>query len=114
MRRIAATALAASMMLSAPLAAAVRAPRQQNTASLSGTAKAANGQAMPNTTVQLRNVNTGELAGTTTSDAAGAFTFTGLPGGTYAVEVVSVTGEIVGASAAVSVAAGATVTGLTV
>ena len=94
MRRMAATALAASMMLSASLAAAVRAPRQAqpNTASLSGTAKAANGQAMPNTTVQLRNVNTGELAGTTTSDAAGAFTFTGLPGGTYAVEVVSVTG----------------------
>src|SRR3989442_2488173 len=116
MRRIAAIALAASMMLSAPLAAAVRAPRQAqpNTASLSGTAKAANGQAMPNTTVQLRNVNTGELAGTTTSNANGAFTFTALAGGTYAIEVLSATGQIIGTSAAVSVAARATVTGVAV
>jgi hypothetical protein len=114
MRRIAATALAASMMLSAPLAAAVRAPRQQNTASLSGTAKAANGQAMANTTVQLRNVSTGELAGKTTSNANGAFTFTGLAGGTFAVEVLSATGQIIGTSAAVSVATGAAVTGVAV
>ena len=114
MRRIAATALAASMMLSAPLAAAVRAPRQQNTASVSGTAKAANGQAMPNTTVQLRDVNTGQLAGTTTSSANGAFTFTSLAGGTYAIEVLSATGQIIGTSGAVTVATGAAVTGVTV
>jgi hypothetical protein len=64
--------------------------------------------------VQLRNLATGQLAGTTTSSATGAFSFAGLPAGNFAVEVVNVAGQIIGTSASISVVAGATVTGITV
>jgi flagellin len=101
------------MFGSAALAAA--APRAQTeVASLSGTASSSAGQTLGNVTVQLRDVATGQLAGTTTSSATGAFSFGGLQAGTYAVEVVSATGQIVGTSAAISVTAGATVTGVAV
>ena len=115
MRRVVAAALAASLFASTPLLAAGRARQPQGqTASLSGTATAANGQAMPNADVQLRDVNTGQLVGKAKSGNTGTFTFTGLAAGTYAVEVLSATGQIIGTSAAVSVAAGAAVTGVSV
>src|SRR5437867_442182 len=116
-RRTVAAALAVSMLACLPLQAAAGSTAKQqtqNTASIGGTAKASNGQTMASAKVQLRDINTGDLVGTTTSDAEGGFSFTGLAGGTYTVEVLSATGEIVGASAAVSVAAGAAVTGVTV
>ena len=53
---------------------------------------------------------TGQLAGSTTSNAAGSFTFTGLNPANYVVEVVNQAGTIVGSSSAVAVTAGATVT----
>src|SRR3954469_22834722 len=113
MRRIVAIALSSSMFGSAALAAA--APRAQTeVASLSGTASSSAGQTLANVTVQLRDVATGQLAGTTTSSATGAFSFGGLQAGTYTVEVVGATGQIIGSSAAVTVAAGATVTGVAV
>jgi len=118
LRRTVATALAVSMLACLPVRAAGSASTAkqppQNTASIGGTAKASNGKAMPNAKVQLRDINTGDLVGTTTSDAEASFSFTGLAEGTYAVEALSATGEIVGASGAVSVAAGASVTGVTV
>ena len=110
MRRFVASTLASSLFVTAPLFAAPGA----ETASLSGTASSSSGVTLANVTVQLRNVQTGELAGSTTSSATGSFSFAGLPAGTYAVEVVSATGQIIGASAAVSVAAGATVVGVAV
>jgi len=95
--------------------AAAGAPRAQaQPASLSGTASSSAGQTLANVTVQLRDVVTGQLAGTTTSTATGAFSFGGLQAGTYTVEVVGATGQIVGSSAAISVTAGATVTGVAV
>jgi hypothetical protein len=96
--------------------AAAGTPRAQASqpASLSGTASSSAGQTLANVTVQLRDVVTGQLAGTTTSTATGAFSFGGLQAGTYTVEVVSATGQIVGTSAAISVTAGATVTGIAV
>lgn len=113
MRRIVATALASSIFGSAAFAAG--APRAQSQpASLSGTASSSAGQTLANVTVQLRDVVTGQLAGTTTSTATGAFSFGGLQAGTYTVEVVGATGQIVGTSAAISVTAGATVTGVAV
>jgi hypothetical protein len=83
-------------------------------ASLTGTASSSSGQTMVNTVVQLRNLATGQLAGSTTSSAAGQFSFIGLNPGNYAVEVVNATGQIVGTSASVSVSAGAAVTGVSV
>jgi hypothetical protein len=67
---------------------------------------------MANSTVQLRNLATGQLIGTTTSSSAGAFTFAGLPAGRYAAEVLNATGQIVGTSAALDVAAGAAISGV--
>ena len=109
MRRFVACTLVSSLFVTAPLFAT---PGPE-TASLSGSASGSSGETLPNVTVQLRNVQTGELAGTTTSSATGSFSFAGLPAGTYTVEVVSA-GQIIGTSAAVSVAAGAAVTGIAV
>lgn len=106
------TLASAFSLLASPVLAAAR--PGQAPASLSGTASNASGQALGNTTVQLRNITTGQLAGTTTSTAAGAFSFTGLSAGQYAVEVVNAAGQIIGTSAAVTVSAGAAVTGVAV
>jgi hypothetical protein len=86
----------------------------QNAASLAGTARTSAGRTVGNTSVRLRNVTTNEIAGTSTSNTAGQFSFAGLQPGTYAVEVLNAAGEIIGTSSAVSVAAGATITGITV
>jgi hypothetical protein len=59
--------------------------------------------------VQLRDVLTGELVGTTRCDRAGAFVFTNLNPGNYVVEVVNAQGDVIGTSAVSAVAAGATV-----
>ena len=82
--------------------------------SLSGTASSSTGQVVTNTVVQLRNLATGQLAGSTTSNVAGQFSFIGLNPGNYAVEVVNAAGQIVGTSASVAVSAGAAVTGVSV
>ena len=94
--------------LSAGAAARSAAPQQGGT--LNGVAEGASKQPLPNYTVQVRNVSTGQLAGSTTSNAAGDFSFSGLQAGNYVVEVVNAAGEIVGTSASVAMAAGATVT----
>jgi carboxypeptidase family protein len=101
-----------SMSLSAtPILAAAA---QGQAASLSGTASSQSGQRLANSTVQVRNLATGQLAGTTTSSATGTFSFGGLQAGNYAVEVVNAAGQIVGSSASIAVAAGAAVTGVAV
>lgn len=83
-------------------------------ASLSGTTKASDGHAMARTTVRLRDVATGRLSGTTSTDAAGTFSFTGVAPGKYAVEIVNAAGQLVGTSAQIVVTAGAAVTGVVV
>src|SRR2546430_955140 len=88
--------------------AALQAPA--GTGTIHGTATNSSGETMPNYTVQLRNLANGHLAGTTTTNAAGRFTFEGLNAGNYVIEVVSPAGAIVGSTAAIPVAAGATVT----
>ena len=115
MRSVGAFALVCALGLSSPVGAAPRIGlAQAQGASLAGTATSSTGQTVANATVQLRNLATGQLAGTTTSNAAGAFGFTGLQAGNYVVEVVNAAGQIVGTSASVSVAAGAAITGVTV
>jgi hypothetical protein len=79
-------------------------------ASLSGTASSSNGRSLADTVVRLRNVRTGQLAGTTTSNGAGQFSFLHVSAGTYAVEVVSPSGQLVGVSKAVAIDAGKTIT----
>jgi hypothetical protein len=117
MRRIIALTVVSSMSLSAtPLFAAprARAGGQGQGASLAGTATNNSGQALANYTVQLRNLKTGQLAGTTTSAETGAFSFAGLEAGNFAIEVVNAAGQIIGTSASVAVTAGAAITGVAV
>ncbi|MDO8836139.1 MAG: carboxypeptidase regulatory-like domain-containing protein [Vicinamibacterales bacterium] len=97
------------MVLCAPMAGFT-----QNLGSLAGTAQDANNAIMSGVKVQLRNADTGQLVNTTTSGANGGFSFAGLPPGNYVVEIVNAAGQIVGASASIAVAAGATITGITV
>jgi hypothetical protein len=97
-----------------PLLAASAPAGQVAAGTISGSARGASGQAMPNTTVQLRNVQTGQLLGSTTSGAGGEFSFTALGPGTYVVEIVNAVGEVVGTSAAISLTATATAATVTV
>jgi hypothetical protein len=99
-------------LMAAPAMRAARAGAQAPvaTGTINGTATSSAGQTLPNFTVQVRNLQTGELAGTTTSNAAGNFSFAGLNPADYVIEVVNQAGAIVGTSSAISVAAGATIT----
>jgi hypothetical protein len=103
--------LAASLSSGATTAAR---RQTEDCATVSGTAQTAAGQAAANETVQLRDLATGQLAGTTTSSATGTFSIANLPTGRYSVEIVNAAGEIVGVSAAISVTACAGVSGLIV
>jgi hypothetical protein len=118
MRRIVAIALSSSLLLqAAPLLAApslhgTRAATAQapvSSGTINGTAQSAAGQKLASYKVQLRNLDSGQLAGTTTSDAAGSFSFASLTPGNYVIEVVDPAGVIVGSSASIPVAAGAAV-----
>jgi hypothetical protein len=93
---------------------AARPGQALSSASLSGAASDNTGQVLANTGVQLRNVSTGQLAGSTTTNALGQFSFVGLTPGTYIVEVVNTAGQIVGTSGSVVVSGGAAMTGVSV
>jgi hypothetical protein len=117
MRRIAAIALTSSLLLqAAPLMAApsLHATRAANTqaavaaGTINGSVQSAAGQKPANCKVQVRNLENGQLAGTTTSNG-GSFSFAGLAPGNYVIEVVDAAGAIAGTSASIPVAAGATV-----
>jgi Carboxypeptidase regulatory-like domain len=114
MRQMIAAVTVATMVLATLPLSAAGAPRpgQAQTASLSGTASSSTGQTLVNTTVRLRNLATGQVSGTTTSSATGSFSFAGLQAGQYSVEVLNAAGQIVGTSSAISVTAGAVVTGV--
>jgi hypothetical protein len=59
--------------------------------------------------VRIRNVQTGQLIGTTTSNGEGQFTFTDLSPAQYVIEVVDPSGTVIGTSPAVAAVAGAAV-----
>lgn len=112
MRQLIAIALVSTLSLSTLSISAMAAGAQ--TASIVGIAQSAAGQTVANATVRLRNLGTGPLAGTTTSSTTGEFGFTGLAAGNYSVEVVNAAGQTIATSTAISVEAGATITGITV
>jgi iron complex outermembrane receptor protein len=60
----------------------------QGSASLSGAAKDPSGSAIPGATVTLTNDKTAEVK-TTTADAAGSYSFTGLQAGSYTIQVAA-------------------------
>ena len=92
-----------AMAMGAPILA-------QSAGALNGVAQSADKAPLPGYRVQVRNANTGELAGSTTSNQAGQFSFGSLQPGNYVVEIVDAAGKVVGLSPSLTVAAGSTVT----
>src|SRR5690242_10001888 len=83
-RNISRRILGICTMLSLFLALSFTAFAQSDTSSLSGTVTDASGALLPNAKVTVHNNATG-AAHSITSDAAGNFTLTNLPSGTYSV-----------------------------
>jgi hypothetical protein len=108
MRRIVALVLVAAVTLTGGRAAL--GAQAETGGTIRGTAQSSTGQVLSNYNVQLRNLQTGELVDSTTSDAAGSFSFGGLSTARYVIEIVSQAGAIVGTSSAITVTAAATVT----
>lgn len=100
MRKVFAGVLIAAMAGAVPIAAAAKAVAGQAVSGgAQGVARDAHQQPLLNYTVQVRNVATGQLAGTARTGPSGEFTFPGLPEGTYVVELVTPAGQIAGTSA---------------
>ena len=72
------------------------------------------GAPIPNVTVRLRNVDSDQLVGNTRANAAGEFSFTGLPAANYVVEIVSENGTLLGTSAVALTAAAMIAANLTI
>jgi hypothetical protein len=86
----------------------------QATGQISGQAMV-EGRPMANGSVQLRNVDTGQIVSKATADANGNFSFSNLGPGNFVVETLDATGNVIGTSAKILLAAGAMVaTGVTV
>jgi Carboxypeptidase regulatory-like domain len=112
MHRVLALALVVSMAgTPSVFAAGAQAPANS---SMSGAVKSSTGRMIAHATVRLRDLETGQLASTTTSDAAGQFAFLGLASGSFTVEIVNAAGEIIGSSAPISVMAGSAINGVVV
>jgi hypothetical protein len=112
MRRLTAFALAATLSVSGVIVTATA--QLPPLSSIAGTVQSAAGQTVGNIAVQLRDLTTGRVAGTTSSSSTGTFGFSAVVAGSYSVELVNAVGQVVGASAAISVAAGAVVSGVMV
>jgi hypothetical protein len=76
------------------------------TGGVQGVARDAQQQTLASHTVQVRNVQTGQLVGSGTTNAGGQFTFSGLTPGNCVVEIVNAAGQIIGTTAPIAVAAG--------
>lgn len=107
--------IALTVALSLPLSPlGVTGVAQAEVASIAGAAASSTGETLVNATVQLRDLATGTVSGTTTSSSTGAFSFVAINPGNYIVEVLNAAGQVVGTSASISVAAGAAITGVAV
>jgi hypothetical protein len=108
--RVLTALIAVAISLTSADAIAARPGQAASSSSVSGTASDASGRALSNAGVQLRNVSTGQLAGSATTNTAGQFSFAGLTPGSYVVEVTNTAGQIVGTSGSLAVSAGVAVT----
>jgi hypothetical protein len=100
MKRFFALALVAAIVTLGVPTASFAAPLNNGT--ISGIARTADGAVLANVTVPCRNIGTGAVAGTTTTNAAGAFTFSNLSAGSYVVELVDNSGKTIGAGPTVN------------
>jgi hypothetical protein len=109
MQKLTAPALFLTIVLlssSAPLVA-----RQGEAAlgQISGIASAEGGGALPNSLVQLRDLDTGEVVGTATTSAGGQFVFVVTKPGHFAVEILNPNGTVASISSAITLSVGAMV-----
>jgi hypothetical protein len=88
-----------------PTGAAAR----QQPGAVTGVAQGADKQVLQNYSVRVRSVTTGQVAGTSTTSAAGEFSFSALTPGNYIVEVLDAAGRVIGLSPSIAVATGTTV-----
>src|SRR5262245_66482419 len=104
---LAAAGVPCGVVAASQAAVAQAAAVQPQTGAIAGTARGSNGGPLPNATIRLRNVDTGAIVGTTTTDESGAFAFSGLPAGTCVVEVVDHAGKVLGVGVPLSLVGGA-------
>jgi hypothetical protein len=83
-------------------------PQAPPLGAITGMAQNTAGEVLPRYSVHVRNLQTGQLVGTTTSNAEGAFSFANLVPGNYVIELVNSANLVVGTSASIAVGAGAT------
>lgn len=107
---------ASAYALAAPASAAGPDPaappavvRAARAISISGVAWQADNSAIPAARLRLRDVVTGKVAAVAVANEAGRFTFTGIEGGSYLIELVSDTGKILAVGHTFSVAPGESV-----
>jgi len=81
---------------------------------VSGTAVSSANEPLANTNVRLRSLQTGKVAATTVTDAAGRFSLASLNPDTCVIELLNAAGQIIGTSTAISVTPGAAITGVAV
>ena len=112
--RVLSALIAVALSVTSVQLIAARPGQPASSASLSGTASDVNGHVLSDSSVQLRNVSTGQLVATGMTNGVGQFSFERLPPGSYVVEVVNSAGQIIGTSGSVVVSAGAAVTGVSV
>jgi hypothetical protein len=81
---------------------------------LSGTAGCSDGSSLANHTVRARDVTTAQVAATARTNEQGEFMFTGLPAGSYMVEVLSPSNDVIATSAVQTLTDTAGVAGIAV
>jgi len=115
--------LAAGVVCAAPVSAAGRGPGEKNPSSLAsdGAGKAAdssimgiawdqNNAPLPHARLRLRNTVTGRIEAVTAANEGGRFSFPGVEGGTYVIELVDEMGKVLTLGNVFTVGAGETVT----
>ena len=90
-------------------ARANRGVRASGSTSIMGAAWKADNSPIPGAQVRLRNIITGKVAATAVADDEGRFSFTGVEGGTYVVELLDARGKVVTVGQAFAIAPGETV-----
>jgi hypothetical protein len=112
MKRVLALVLVVALVSIGLPTASFAGPRANS--SVAGFAKDTTGRPLANSTVRMRNVMTGQVAGTARTSLSGAFTFENLTSGNYIVEAVNVAGRVVATSSSLDLAPGATMSGVAV
>lgn len=115
MRRSLAAAVAIVLVATLPIPSAGAVMKRHGrqpaaTGSVEGIARSAQGQPLARHTVQIRDVQSGQLAGSSITSETGQFSFAGLAPGSYVVEIVNPQGQNIGASAPFAVASNAVAT----